>query len=453
MMIRLSKPLIAIVALVIALSVIFFLFPMNEKGLDQGLIALILGALILLIVRHPYWGTILVIISLPLTDILPPVPFASSAVSLLGAVTLGAFLVNRLHNRKEALVGSLSLIFGGLFLIWIIATNPDAAFLPSNEDRIWVFTFFQLLLLAWLAAQLFDDPAKHRTLMWFFSGAILISAIFAISQGGIAESAQLSERSAGLAGGANSAARYFVVGLVLIYYLRSTTSNGLLRFILLVCIGIVVLGIFYTVSRTGLLLLVAAVGLILTLRVEGKHQAQVMIVLLLILSVVWLFADNIVGIFATILLSIREGSDTVGLRYKLWEAGWRMWQDHPIQGIGIGQYVERLAYYGSDLLPPRKLRLGAHNMYIQVLAETGLVGLVLFVAMLITSLRLLWKTMHSKNFRISLLAQVWFVVSAVMLLGGLTKHDHYDKLLWITFGLGASLSGKNINSDAGNSRD
>ena len=443
----LTRPLIAIVALISALFLIFFLLPVDNEGLSQGLMLIILGIMVLLLIRHPYWGNILVISSLPLISIIPQLPFSGSSVSLLGVATLGAFFVRQLSNRGAKIVWNNALTYGGLFFIWLVVTNPVAAF-SSGEDRVWAFTFFQLFLFAWLSAQLFDDPAKHRSLIWFFSGVTLISAVFALSQGGIAESALLSERAEGLAGGSNSAARYFVVGLVLIYYLRSTTVNGFLRFILFVSMGIVILGILYTVSRTGLLLLVAAAGLILTLQVESKRRTPALMVLLLILLIVWLFADNIIFIFATILPSIRSGTDTVGLRYKLWEAGWRMWLDHPIQGVGIGQYMEQLVYYGADLLPFNKLRLGAHNMYVQVLAETGLIGLFLFLAIFVTSALSLWRIGRSKNIEIARLAQVWFIILIIMLLGGLTKHDHYDKLLWIVVGLGTSLSAKNLKVDA-----
>jgi len=275
---------------------------------------------------------------------------------------------------------------------------------------------------------------------------VLISAGYALTQGYIGESIKLSERAEGLAGGANSAARYFVVGLVFIVYLRTVTKRTLLNLLLLLGLGLVIFAALSTVSRTGLLLLFASMGLLFVQRLGGRYQLQALIVLFMAGLVIWLFADNILAIIGTISSSVREGSDTVGVRYGLWRAGWRMWLDHPIRGVGIGQYSAHLPVYGNDLLAPRYWILGAHNMYVQVLAETGVVGIILFVTMLFSSLREMWRLRNSEDALVVALAQTWLVVFVIMLLGGLTKHDHYDKLIWIVIGLGISLSVKSSSS-------
>lgn len=405
--------------------------------------------LALLILRHPYWGIVMIIASLPMLDILPSIPFGSSVVSLLGGVTLGAFFVPRLLRRGGDIRWGVGLVWGALFIFWIIASHPSAALLPGSDDRTWAFTFVQLWLLAWLAAQLLDTPDKHRHLIWVFSIAVLVSAVYALTQGQIGESLRESERAAGLAGGSNTAARYFVVGMVFLNYLRITTPKPFLRLSLLLGFGILLFATLYTVSRTGLLLLIAAFGLFLVQRQGGRRQIQAFLLLLAAFMLVWFFADNILLIMGTVFTSVREGSDTVGLRYNLWTAGWRMWLDHPLQGVGIGQYVERLASYGSDLLPVHRLRLGAHNMYIQVLSETGLVGIILFVAMFLASLRELWRLGRSGQVATASLAQTWLAVLILMLLGGLTKHDHYDKLIWIAVGLSVGRFGRLARPDEG----
>ncbi len=85
-------------------------------------------------------------------------------------------------------------------------------------------------------------------------------------------------------------------------------------------------------------------------------------------------------------------------RVEGWLAGYRMWQEHPITGVGLGAYAAefgemKLAYQaeGSDWF----LRLGApyfdhsHNEFFQVLAELGGFGiLVLLAALVLLILRL-----------------------------------------------------------------
>lgn len=60
-------------------------------------------------------------------------------------------------------------------------------------------------------------------------------------------------------------------------------------------------------------------------------------------------------------------------RVSLWRNSWRMWQDHPFWGVGLGNfgrfyyhYQDQAWIYGSD----------PHNQYLSFLTETGVVGLV-----------------------------------------------------------------------------
>lgn len=404
-------------------------------------VAAILGVFIL---RYPYLGLAIVVASLLIVDILPPVPLGSSISTLMGGATLISFFLNRKREGFPPITWGPSLIVAGFLIVWMVLSNPIAALTPEEGDRNWIFTFVQLWILAWLATQLFKTFYSMRVLIWFYVFVAFVSVIYAILGGEIGQTINLSERTAGLAGGANTAARYFVVGLILAYYLRSTISNRPGRFLLLLVMGLFILGTLYTASRTGLLLLVASMGLFLLFQLSGRNQPQAIFVFILAIGVAWVFADNVMDIFGGIVPAIRDGSDTVGLRYKLWEAGFRMWLDHPLQGVGIGLFRDYLTYYGADLLPSHKLSLGAHNMYVSMLAETGFVGLGLFVWMLVISLKSLWLASRSRDREVKLLGQTWFVVFVIMLLGGITKHDHYDKLIWIVMGIASSSIWKKL---------
>jgi putative inorganic carbon (HCO3(-)) transporter len=64
-------------------------------------------------------------------------------------------------------------------------------------------------------------------------------------------------------------------------------------------------------------------------------------------------------------------------RLAFWQAALAMWRDHPWLGVGFGNYQ---ASYGRYALPKWPMALGhAHNYYLNVAAETGLVGLVAYL--------------------------------------------------------------------------
>lgn len=69
-------------------------------------------------------------------------------------------------------------------------------------------------------------------------------------------------------------------------------------------------------------------------------------------------------------------------RLLMWQSAWQMFKDHPIFGIGYGQYGEAYqTQYISPLAKETNLR-HAHNNFIQILAECGLVGFSAFILMI-----------------------------------------------------------------------
>jgi O-antigen ligase len=165
-------------------------------------------------------------------------------------------------------------------------------------------------------------------------------------------------------------------------------------------------------------------------RTRGRQRKSLGLLFVGALVFLFFIPDRVWGIFRSVAPAIEKGTDTVGLRYKLWDAGLAMWHDHPLTGVGIGQFASHLREYGVQR------SLGAHNIYVQVLAETGTIGAILFVALIGTSLVALWRATRCADKELSPLAKAWLTVFVVLLVGGLTKHDLADKLLWSCIGVG-----------------
>ena len=78
---------------------------------------------------------------------------------------------------------------------------------------------------------------------------------------------------------------------------------------------------------------------------------------------------------------------TIQLRLMLWEAAFRAFLSHPINGIGLGQFAvlsENFSSFGmSSIFKENVGGLSAHNITLSYLSETGIIGiigLVLFYA-------------------------------------------------------------------------
>ncbi|MBP7040447.1 MAG: O-antigen ligase family protein [Chloroflexi bacterium] len=406
---------------------------MTIEILQTVVIAIIGFILAVWIITYPFLGIVLVAASLPITDLLPSVPFLTSILPVFGGLSMLGYLLQNRKKRGKGLKGARTIIvLGVLFIFWIYITHPQAAWFGS--DRNWMLTYLQLVVLAFLAEELLDDPKKMRTFIWVFSFAAVISAIVAIQQGHIGEDIDTSVRTGGLSEGANSAGRYFVIGMIFFVYLRTTENLPFLKILSSLGIIITFIGVFYTVSRTAMVLLFTAIGLIILLNPRKKLNFPLIILFMISILAVTFLSDTVFRILGSIIPSISQGTDTIGLRYRLWEAGFRMWQDHPITGVGIGRYPNELPFYGRDI-PSFYLHLVAHSTYIQLLSETGVVGLGIWLGAVITSVINLWKSSRTSDPDENALARVWFIVMVILLIGAITMTQSAEKFIWICMGV------------------
>jgi len=80
-------------------------------------------------------------------------------------------------------------------------------------------------------------------------------------------------------------------------------------------------------------------------------------------------------------------SGSVGGRWSFWKVAVKEFQDHPILGVGAGNYHNAyFQYWNQDRFYSRF----AHNHYLQVLAETGALGFGLFLLLLAALTRQVW---------------------------------------------------------------
>ena len=83
-----------------------------------------------------------------------------------------------------------------------------------------------------------------------------------------------------------------------------------------------------------------------------------------------------------------EDSETLA-RFKMWNLALKNFLQHPIFGIGWGGFkYEYAAHLYQSWQSESFMHLNAHNVYIQLLCETGIVGLALYLFAVIKSLKI-----------------------------------------------------------------
>ena len=100
-------------------------------------------------------------------------------------------------------------------------------------------------------------------------------------------------------------------------------------------------------------------------------------------------------------LGAQETAASVDLRPILAKIAWNMWLDKPVFGHGYGQYPNEHDKYLADRSTELPLEKGRtyvqHNVLLNLMAETGFVGMGLFVLLLVLWSRDAWQLWHAAN--------------------------------------------------------
>jgi len=165
----------------------------------------------------------------------------------------------------------------------------------------------------------------------------------------------------------------------------ATSKKAVLSYVLLFSIILMVLALIFSGSRMGqfsFLAAMAGTAILSAIRLAGKGQKRISAPLLLIvigcISIgvlwgAWKGLDPVIERWGTADQAIMQS------RGILWETTRPLVNDFPLTGTGLGTY--ELAYRSYQ---PESLGTAvydhAHNDYLQVLAETGWIGFVLWLA-------------------------------------------------------------------------
>jgi len=143
---------------------------------------------------------------------------------------------------------------------------------------------------------------------------------------------------------------------------------------------ILVVGIGLTLSRGGWIATFSAllVFLAAVLRLR-RHRTTALIAVLSLACIGGLFISKSVVGRARLQRAFNYESKA-NVRFAIWETAWDMWLDHPATGVGPGHFDRRYREYRSHELQARPER--AHNDYLNTLADLGVVGLGLGLAVI-----------------------------------------------------------------------
>lgn len=372
---------------------------------------------------------------------------APSALGILMAVGWAAAVLRRRSVRlvlREHRRLLLTVILFGSWLTLTIAWAADSTEAAKDVGFWWLAMLGFLIVLT--ATRTIRDV--RVIVIAFIIGAVASVAIGLLS-GGLSAAATTSTQTAvqgrltGGGGDPNVQAASFVSAMFLIMGLFSVYRGRTTRFWLLAAFVFVTIGFFATKSRGGLVALAVATAAALVVAPQQRRRILGLAGIMLLAAAVLVISEP--GSLSRI---TDLGGGTSG-RTDLWRVAWQIFTGHPLFGIGIGNIQVIEPHYA--LTPGGFTRIQyiaetpqlVHNTYLQLLAETGIIGLAGFLvvtAMVLRSFLQALRTFEASG----LSAQADLTLAALMgTIAMLTAiffiTNGSDYRLWVLFALAPAL--------------
>lgn len=271
-------------------------------------------------------------------------------------------------------------------VLGLLVAVPLSHLAQLSGESIWYAResfseFWKVVLLFFLASAVLDSEQKiEKFFNWLLLlitlvaglslghhlGYFNIPALEALDRRVVMESGELEMvaqlRGTGIFNDPNDLAMILVLGFVLSIHVLTDPDRGVFRFSALPLLGLLLLGLFMTKSRGGILAFGAAAGVLAYAR-WGKLRAILAGIAAspLVLLVFKMRGDESMG----------EG--TGQHRVQLWAEGFSLLKSSPLFGIGYGRYAEEMG-------------LVAHNSFVHTFTELGIFGGTCFFGVFFSAL-------------------------------------------------------------------
>jgi len=405
-------------------------------------------------------------------------PMAITVAQLAGAGAMAAWVAHMLMTRVPFHI-SRPALFLAVFCVWALMgtlLSLDAREMLPHWARM-IFRFGLLLL----AINTLTDAKSVKTyISLILASAVIMSALsvvqyvrstqqisgmqWASAKGTDAAyvdpdslDGQAAVRVAGRAGHSNWLALILLVVLPMnvYWYFQAKTflRKSLVLLLVLLEIGVLVL----TFTRTGLI-----VGglVVLLLIARGMLKISPLKISFGLLAIIVAFS-MLPNAYRERVLSPKQytQSKSVSARITLQEAAARYAIQHPFFGLGVGGFGLEFVREGSETAAQMRyvvqagtwpaIFIGTHNMYLQVLADTGIAGFILYAFFFVIMMRGLFR-MHAQYKKNDddtgmiitgslIVSLITFALCAIFL------HALHQPIWWIIAGLAIAIPLHNID--------
>tara|TARA_B100000749_G_scaffold180326_1_gene139239 strand:- start:418 stop:1782 length:1365 start_codon:yes stop_codon:yes gene_type:complete len=345
----------------------------------------------------------------------------------------------KLPSEQKSIV-YLFLIFGLLLGIsYIYTVSPDYGFRKILRFNTFAVTMFISPLL------IIKSPADSKRLLSYFYfllviiiGIMLLQFVYFLKWGDFAIVLAYWNRISIPGANPIQVSRYLAIGaaMMIALLIRNKPSQSLHYFAILF---VILLSIILSGSRGPLVSIIIG-SIVYAILYERKHSSRIfgygilaigtIITLLLLLpeSLTQRFFDISQGSVIMTQQGVRRIS-TIATRFEFWSMSLQAWFSSITSffiGLGAGSF--------SSLFIWRDWRWYPHNLIFEIIAELGLIGLVIGVLFIIKSYQIINKGIQRGSFTDH--SALWVAGTVVMFIAAQFSGDINDnRILWMFIGI------------------
>jgi O-antigen ligase len=415
-------------------------------------VAATLGVAFVVVALRSLIGGLVLFTILIFFEGIPSLTSSGITFAKLGGMVLAGSWLLHVTNRERAasvlvrdhpLLGSLAvLLVGWTFISLSWADNVGVA---AGD----AFQIAQEMLFMFIVYSAISEPRHLRWLLWAFIGGATFTALVGLKATPPDRySAVGEERLGGGIGDPNYLAAFLVPAIVFALFMFAARRGIFQRWLLMSSIVICSLALFRTESRGGLV--ASGVVLVVAVFLSGPVRFRSMVLISTVASFGVFYFTLVAPPEALARITEFRANQGSG-RVDLWEVAVQVFRDHPLIGVGAGNFrVVEPAYAITDInLRSTHLVVDltkvVHNTYLHLLTEIGLIGLALFVSIIVAALALGMRAIkefsEQRDSEMEILARGLVVGTIGMLAAFFFISAQHEKQLPLLLGAIAALSG------------
>lgn len=278
------------------------------------------------------------------------------------------------------------------FAAWVAVASTQSAYPDWSMPAL--TTLIKVFLIVFAAANALQTPAQVRVFMVFFLGCFALFPLRGAMFNFFLYHSDMHGRAIWnlLYSNPNDLGAMALLQLSMAIALLATEPKGWVRWAAMAGVVALPMLILMTQSRgvfLGLLVFItiAFVGQRRRLRLFMRLALVVAILASIAPSSVWGRLQTLRSATDASTLDQVDGQEgSARQRYEIWRVAFKIINDNPLTGVGIGAYPPTHEAYavGSTFNPTAQGRRDTHSLYFNVLAETGFPGLILYLGMIFT---------------------------------------------------------------------